>query len=203
WSATGHLGRQPAIQHRQDPGRWLQCPPLHLVGRRPHTSNRQGCGRWCRGLIPGLWCALHQYRSAACWPAGTEVCAVRRQRGRAPRFRARSDRSPDRQYRARADGYSAFADKMLFSGLREAQRGIAQEMYPDSVVVRDVVPTKLHTTVVYENWLRGVFGSAESPQAKEYGRRLLDSLAFTWAETTRGDDAKPSVIKAKNAEFKK
>lgn len=99
--------------------------------------------------------------------------------------------------------YSAFADKMLFSGLREAQRGIAQEMYPDSVVVRDVVPTKLHTTVVYENWLRGVFGSAESPQAKEYGRRLLDSLAFTWAETTRGDDAKPSVIKAKNAEFKK
>src|SRR5690606_6864370 len=95
--------------------------------------------------------------------------------------------------------YSAFADKMLFSGLREAQRGIAQEMYPDSVVVRDVVPTKLHTTVVYENWLRGVFGAAESPEGKGVRRGRLGSRSCTWAETTPGDDAKPSDNKANNA----
>jgi len=73
----------------------------------------------------------------------------------------------------------------------------------ENKIVRDVLPTNLHNEIVYKNWQAGVFGKADTPEAKKYSRDLLDAQAFTWAETTRGDDAKQSVIERKNAEFKR
>lgn len=69
-------------------------------------------------------------------------------------------------------------------------------------VIRHVLPTELHTQVVYNNWLRGEFGSPDSPQAEQFGRRLLDAQAFTWEQMRNGDDADQAVIEDKKQEFK-
>ena len=68
-------------------------------------------------------------------------------------------------------------------------------------VVRHVLPTDLHNEVVYKNWLRGEFGSPDSPQAEEYGRDLLDAQAFTWEEMRNGDDADEELIEEKKASY--
>ncbi|MFL6144941.1 MAG: magnesium transporter [Labedaea sp.] len=75
---------------------------------------------------------------------------------------------------------------------------------PDSDrIVRDVLPTDLHTKVVYENWERGEFGSPDAPQAKEFGRRLLDAQAWTWDDVRNGKDADNNAENAKKDDYKK
>lgn len=69
-------------------------------------------------------------------------------------------------------------------------------------VVRHVLPTDLHTHVVYDNWLRGEFGAPDAGQAKQFGRPLLDAQAFTWAQLRNGDDANQSVVDGKKAAYK-
>ncbi|MFD2421940.1 magnesium transporter [Amycolatopsis pigmentata] len=69
-------------------------------------------------------------------------------------------------------------------------------------VVRHVLPTDLHTHVVYDNWLRGEFGAPDAAQAKQFGRPLLDAQAFTWAQLRNGDDANQSVVDGKKAAYK-
>ncbi|WP_020662355.1 hypothetical protein [Amycolatopsis benzoatilytica] len=72
----------------------------------------------------------------------------------------------------------------------------------ENKVVRHILPTELHNEVVYQNWLRGEFGDPNSPQAKQYGEKLLDAQAFTWPQLRNGDDAKQDVIDGKKAAFK-
>lgn len=69
-------------------------------------------------------------------------------------------------------------------------------------VTRHVLPTQLHHEVVYDNWLRGEFGSPDSPQAADYGTSLLDAQSFTWSQIREGDDAKQSVIDDKKQSYK-
>ncbi|GLY68222.1 magnesium transporter [Amycolatopsis taiwanensis] len=69
-------------------------------------------------------------------------------------------------------------------------------------VVRHVLPTDLHTHVVYDNWLRGEFGSPDASQAQQFGRPLLDAQAFTWPQLRNGDDANQSVVDGKKAAYK-
>ena len=69
-------------------------------------------------------------------------------------------------------------------------------------VVRHVLPTDLHTHVVYDNWLRGEFGSPDAAQAQQFGRPLLDAQAFTWSQLRNGDDANQSVVDGKKAAYK-
>jgi hypothetical protein len=69
-------------------------------------------------------------------------------------------------------------------------------------VVRHVLPTDLHTHVVYDNWLRGEFGSPDATQAQQFGRPLLDAQAFTWTQLRNGDDANQSVVDGKKAAYK-
>jgi hypothetical protein len=70
-------------------------------------------------------------------------------------------------------------------------------------IVRDVLPTDLHTKVVYENWLRGEFGSPDSPQAKQFGPRLLNDQAWTWDDVRQGKDADNATEQAKKDDYKK
>jgi hypothetical protein len=56
-------------------------------------------------------------------------------------------------------------------------------------IQRDVLPTELHTRIVYENWLRGEFGQPNDPKAKEFGRPLLDAQAWKWDDLASGNDA--------------
>jgi hypothetical protein len=70
-------------------------------------------------------------------------------------------------------------------------------------IVRDVLPTDLHTKVVYENWLRGEFGSPDSPQAKQFGIRLLGDQAWNWDDVRQGKDADNAAEQAKKDDYKK
>ncbi|WP_370946912.1 magnesium transporter [Amycolatopsis sp. cg5] len=66
----------------------------------------------------------------------------------------------------------------------------------------EVLPTDLHTQVVYNNWKRGEFGAADAPQAEQYGKALVDAQAFTRNQLEAGDDANQQVIDAKKAAYK-
>ncbi|HET9142539.1 magnesium transporter [Actinophytocola sp.] len=70
-------------------------------------------------------------------------------------------------------------------------------------ITRDVLPTDLHTKVVYENWLRGEFGKPDDPKAVEFGPKLLDAQAWTWEDVRQGKDADNATENAKKEEYKK
>ncbi|MFL6118477.1 magnesium transporter [Actinophytocola sp.] len=55
---------------------------------------------------------------------------------------------------------------------------------------RDTLPTELHTKVVYDNWLRGEFGSPDTEQARKLGRTLLDAQAWTWEQEAQSTNEK-------------
>lgn len=92
-------------------------------------------------------------------------------------------------------------DRAIVQTTTSIQAGFVDES--DNRVVRHVLPTNLHNEVVYKNWQRGVFGKPDTAEAKKHSRDLLDAQAFTWGQMVRGDDGKESVIKAKNAEYKR
>lgn len=64
------------------------------------------------------------------------------------------------------------------------------------------LPTQLHSKIVYENWLRGEFGSPDAPQAEEFGRRLLEAQAWSWEDLDSGRDGDDAAEQAKKAEYK-
>ncbi|TWH22559.1 hypothetical protein [Prauserella rugosa] len=90
-------------------------------------------------------------------------------------------------------------DRAIVQTTTNIQAGFVDET--EDRVVRHVLPTDLHTNVVYENWLRGEFGSPDSPEAEEHGRDLLDAQAFTWQQMRDGDDGDEAVINEKKGEF--
>ena len=91
-------------------------------------------------------------------------------------------------------------DRAIVQTTTNIQAGFVDET--EDRVVRHVLPTNLHNQVVYNNWLRGEFGSPDAPQAEQFGRPLLDAQAFTWEQVRNGDDANQAVVDAKKAEFK-
>jgi hypothetical protein len=58
----------------------------------------------------------------------------------------------------------------------------------------------LHDKVVYQNWLRGEFGSETAPEAKQYGADLLDAQA--WTKTDSADTVDQGALDAKKAKYK-
>ncbi|MDV6013820.1 magnesium transporter [Haloechinothrix sp. LS1_15] len=92
-------------------------------------------------------------------------------------------------------------DRAIVQTTTNIQAGFVDE--DEDRVARDVLPTALHTEIVYNNWLRGTFGSPDAPQAEEYGMRLLDAQAFTWAEIREGADADEEVVAAKQEEYER
>jgi hypothetical protein len=69
-------------------------------------------------------------------------------------------------------------------------------------VAFNVLPTQLHNKVVYENWLRGEFGSPDVPQAAEFGPRLLAAQAWSKEDLDSGRDGDDAAEQAKKAEYK-
>ncbi|MFD8386150.1 hypothetical protein ACFV2X_47920 [Streptomyces sp. NPDC059679] len=58
-------------------------------------------------------------------------------------------------------------------------------------------------SILYDNWLRGNFGSADSATAKKYGMRLLDAQALNWAESKLPQKERNIVIEAKQRQWQK
>lgn len=61
-----------------------------------------------------------------------------------------------------------------------------------------------HEALLYNTWLAGTFGNADSPTAKRYGPAIFDASALTWREarTLRDDPAAgKKIVEAKRAKF--
>jgi hypothetical protein len=89
------------------------------------------------------------------------------------------------------------ADGLLLDGVTQMQEGfLAQVGMGD----RDTLPTVLVDRIVYDNWLRGEFGSPEVPQAQQLGRDLLRAQTFTKQEVAEHRDT-ADVAEQKKAAF--
>jgi len=81
--------------------------------------------------------------------------------------------------------YTHVLDELLIDGTSAVQAGFFSEVGVDE---RDQLPTLLHDTVIYRNWLRGEFGSATTPQAEQFGERLVGAQAWTKQDIDAGRD---------------
>jgi hypothetical protein len=77
------------------------------------------------------------------------------------------------------------ADGLLLDGVTQMQEGFLSQV---GLGDRDTLPTVLVDRIVYDNWLRGEFGSPEVPQAQQLGRDLLRAQTFTKQEIAEGRD---------------
>jgi hypothetical protein len=89
------------------------------------------------------------------------------------------------------------ADGLLLDGVTQMQEGFLGQV---GLGTRDTLPTVLVDQVIYQNWLRGEFGSPDVPQAQELGRDLLRAQTFTKAEVAEGRDTQV-LAEQKKAEF--
>ena len=79
--------------------------------------------------------------------------------------------------------YAQALDAVLIEGTSAVQSGFFRQV---GVEERDQLPTLLHETVVYQNWLRGEFGSPQAPEAKEFGDDLVRAQAWSKSEVAAG-----------------
>jgi hypothetical protein len=89
------------------------------------------------------------------------------------------------------------ADNVLLDGVTQMQEGFLSQV---GLGDRDTLPTVLVDQVVYENWLRGNFGSPDVPQATDQGRPLLRASTFTIDEVANGQDT-PQLAEQKKADY--
>jgi hypothetical protein len=62
----------------------------------------------------------------------------------------------------------------------------------------------MHEALLYQSWLGGTFGDANSDVAKKYGPVIFDATALTWAQAAvlkTDPDAGRKIIEAKEAKF--
>ena len=82
--------------------------------------------------------------------------------------------------------YTHALDGVVITGTSAVQAGFLREINVDE---RNALPTMLHDQVVYRNWLRGEFGTPDSPQAQQLASELLGAQSWSKREVLRGDDA--------------
>ena len=92
--------------------------------------------------------------------------------------------------------WSSVLDGVLLDGVTAMQRGFLSQV---GVGDANTLPTVLTDQVVYNNWLRGEFGSADVPQARDMGRELLRAQTFTKQEIADGQDNQATADAKKQA----
>ncbi len=93
--------------------------------------------------------------------------------------------------------WSKAADSLVLDGVTTMQDGFLSQLGTGD---KDTLPTVLVDQVIYNNWLRGEFGSPDVPQAQQLGRDLLRAQTFTKREVAQGQDG-PSQVQAKKDQF--
>ncbi|MHC1557972.1 hypothetical protein ACR9E3_03400 [Actinomycetospora sp. C-140] len=86
--------------------------------------------------------------------------------------------------------WSSMLDGVLLDGVTAMQRGFLSQV---GVGDANTLPTVLTDQIVYNNWLRGEFGSADVPQARDMGRELLRAQTFTKQEIAAGQDTQATA----------
>jgi hypothetical protein len=79
--------------------------------------------------------------------------------------------------------WATATDGLLLGGVTQMQEGFLSGLGQGDV---NTLPTVLTEEVIYDNWLRGEFGSPTDPMAVKFGRDLLRAQAFTKDELARG-----------------
>ncbi|HVH23557.1 MAG TPA: hypothetical protein VNA11_13990 [Pseudonocardia sp.] len=92
--------------------------------------------------------------------------------------------------------WATAGDDLLLDGVTQMQEGFLGQV---GLGDRDTLPTVLVDQVIYQNWLRGEFGSPDVPQARELGRDLLRAQTFTKAEIAEGRDTMELAAQKKSA----
>jgi len=92
--------------------------------------------------------------------------------------------------------WAKVGDELLLNGVTQMQQGFLNALGQGDV---DTLPTLLTDRVVYDNWLRGEFGSPTDPKAVELGRDLLRAQAFTKTEMAEGKTQQADVDAKKQA----
>ena len=183
-----HLAGQPDPQRGQVRGRRRQLVALPdrrrrqaaLPARRGDLRRHPGHVR--RGVH-------HLHRAGAADPRGGAADA-RAARRPGPPDPARRDGRWSRSWSAppptsRPVDWATAADDLLLDGVTQMQEGFLGQV---GLGDRDTLPTVLVDQVVYQNWLRGEFGSPDVPQAQQLGRELLRAQTFTKAEIAEHRD---------------
>ena len=92
--------------------------------------------------------------------------------------------------------WAKVADGLLLNEITQMQEGFLSQV---GLGDRDTLPTVLVDRVIYDNWLRGEFGSPDVPQAQQLGRDLLRAQTFTKQEIADGGDAAALTTQKKAA----
>ncbi|HEY2205448.1 MAG TPA: hypothetical protein VGH99_13335 [Pseudonocardia sp.] len=87
-------------------------------------------------------------------------------------------------------------DGLLLDGVTQMQQGFLNALGQGDV---NTLPTVLTDRVLYDNWLRGEFGSPTDAKATELGRDLLHAQAFTKVELAEGKTQQADVDAKKQA----
>ena len=93
--------------------------------------------------------------------------------------------------------WSRSLDGVLLDGVTAMQQGFLRQV---GVGDQNTLPTVLTDQIVYSNWLRGEFGSADVPQARDLGRPLLEAQTFSKVEVATGQDGQAQAD-AKKQQF--
>lgn len=89
--------------------------------------------------------------------------------------------------------YTHALDEVVITGTSAVQAGFLEEVGVDEA---NALPTLLHNQVIYDNWLRGEFGSPDAPQARDLGRDLLSAQAWSKEEVdAEADQGSPEPKK--------
>jgi hypothetical protein len=92
--------------------------------------------------------------------------------------------------------WATAGDDLLLNGVTQMQEGFLGQV---GLGDRDTLPTVLVDQVIYQNWLRGEFGSPDVPQAQTLGRELLRAQTFTKAEIAEHRDTMELAAQKKAA----
>ncbi|PAU45816.1 hypothetical protein, partial [Streptomyces albireticuli] len=87
----------------------------------------------------------------------------------------------------------SLADEMITQTVGQVQQGVAGDTSKgaDPATSQGNVLTG---TILYNNWLRGEFGSSDAPVAKKYGMQLYDAQALTWAQSRLPQKERDTLI---------
>lgn len=88
------------------------------------------------------------------------------------------------------------ADGLLLDGITQMQEGFLSPLHQGDV---NTLPTVLTDQVIYNNWLRGEFGTLTDPKAVELGRDLLRAQTFTNDDVYHGKTQQADVEAKKKA----
>ncbi|MDT7678890.1 MAG: hypothetical protein QOD82_6792, partial [Pseudonocardiales bacterium] len=92
--------------------------------------------------------------------------------------------------------WAKVADGLLLDGVTQMQQGFLNALGQGDV---NTLPTVLTDQVIYNNWLRGEFGSPTDPKAVQMGRDLLRAQTFTNDDVAQGKTQQADVDAKKKA----